>query len=85
MRNKNSDFKLSRRQEEILDIIFRLGEASVTDIMGHLVDSPTDGAVRRMVNILYSKGIIEYIHEGALRIPSAATNHLPGERRFRHP
>jgi BlaI family penicillinase repressor len=68
MINKKAGLKLSRRQNEILDIIFRLGQASVTDIMEHLSHSPTDGAVRRMLNLLYSKGIIDYTHEGARKI-----------------
>jgi BlaI family penicillinase repressor len=59
---------ISKRQAEILDIIFRLGEASVADIMRHLSESPTSGAVRRMLNILYGKGIVDFRHDGAKKV-----------------
>ena len=65
---KKQDFKLSRRQEEILDIIFRLEEASVSDVMKHLRESPTDGSVRNMLNILYSKGAVDFRYEGPKKI-----------------
>ena len=60
--------KISQRQAQILDIIFRLNEASVADIMEHLPQSPTQGAVRRMLNILYAKGVVGFRHEGAKKI-----------------
>lgn len=65
---------LSRRQEEILDIIIRLREASVRDIIENLSESPTDGAVRRMLNILSQKGVVEYYHDGARKVYKPTIN-----------
>ncbi len=59
---------LSRRQEEILDIIIRLEKASVREIIENLTDSPTDGAVRRMLNILTQKGVVEFYQDGARKV-----------------
>jgi BlaI family penicillinase repressor len=73
--------KISKRQAEILDIIFRLGEASVADIMAHLSESPTSGAVRRMLNILYAKGVVEFRHDGAKKIYRARVNRKAATRR----
>lgn len=58
----------TRREEQIMNIIFREGEASVADLERLLPGSPTSGAVRRMLNILYAKGAVEYRHEGAKKI-----------------
>jgi BlaI family penicillinase repressor len=62
------DEHFTRREEQIMDIIFRKGEASVADLERLLPGSPTSGAVRRMLNILYEKGAIDYRHEGAKKI-----------------
>jgi predicted transcriptional regulator len=59
---------LTRREEQIMGILFRQGEASVSDFEELLPGSPTSGAVRRLLNILYSKGAIEYRHDGARKI-----------------
>lgn len=72
MTKKNVHF--TRREVQIMDIIYRLGEASVSDLMELLPGSPTAGAVRRMLNILYGKGAIAYRHEGAKKIYRATVN-----------
>lgn len=53
-------------------ILYQRGEGSVSDLEKLLPGSPTSGAVRRMLNILYSKGAIEYRHDGAKKIYKAA-------------
>ena len=65
---KKVTLNLTRREEEIMNIIFEKGEASVADIMAKLKDSPTSGAVRRLLNILYAKGAVQYRHEGASKV-----------------
>ena len=81
MSGKPRTSKISKRQAEILDIIFRLGEASVADIMTHLSESPTSGAVRRMLNILYAKGVVEFRHDGAKKIYRPRVNRKAATRR----
>jgi BlaI family penicillinase repressor len=73
--------EISKRQAEILDIIFRLGEASVADLMEHLTESPTSGAVRRMLNILYAKGVVDFRHDGARKIYRARVDRKAATRR----
>ncbi len=70
MRKKGT--RLTRREEQIMAILYQRGEASVSDLMRLLPGSPTSGAVRRMLNILYGKGAIAYRHEGAKKIYKAA-------------
>jgi predicted transcriptional regulator len=66
--SKTSPIRLTRREEQIMGILFRRGEASVADLEEMLPGSPTSGAVRRLLNILYGKGVIEYRHDGARKI-----------------
>jgi BlaI family transcriptional regulator, penicillinase repressor len=77
--------QLTRREKEIMDIIFRMGEASVADIMEHLTDSPTSGAVRRLLNILYAKGAVDYRHDAARKVyHSKIKRNVAGENALKH-
>jgi len=53
--------ELGRRERQIMDILFRLGSASVTDVRTALPDPPTYSAVRGMLRLLEDKGYA--IHE----------------------
>jgi BlaI family transcriptional regulator, penicillinase repressor len=56
--------KLSRREREIMDVLFALGEAAAEDIRGRLVDPPSYSAVRAMLTRLEAKGHIRHREEG---------------------
>jgi predicted transcriptional regulator len=47
---------LSRRERQIMDILFARGDATVNQIRDALPDPPTTMAVRRMMHILEEKG-----------------------------
>ena len=47
---------LSRRERQIMDVVFSLGEATVNQIVASISDAPTTMAVRRMMHILEEKG-----------------------------
>lgn len=82
---KKNENQYSRREKEIMDIIYRSGEASVSDIMERLTDSPTAGAVRRMLNLLHAKGVITYRHEGAKKVyRSKVARNVAGEKALKH-
>src|SRR5687768_12728103 len=55
---------LSRRERQIMDLIFAKGEATVRQIQAELPDPPTDMAVRRMLHILEEKGHLCRRQEG---------------------
>ena len=60
-----TDFsELSRRERQIMDIIFARGEASVLQIQERLPDAPTTMAIRRMISILEEKGHLTRRKEG---------------------
>lgn len=48
--------KLSRREREIMEIVFSLGEATLTDILERVDDPPTRPALRSILGILEDKG-----------------------------
>ena len=56
--------KLSRREREIMDVIFGLGEAAAEDIRARLTDPPSSSAVRAMLARLETKGHIRHREEG---------------------
>jgi predicted transcriptional regulator len=47
---------LSRRERQIMDVIYRLGSAGVSEVRAGLPNPPTDAAVRRLLAILVEKG-----------------------------
>jgi predicted transcriptional regulator len=56
---------LSRRERQIMDAIYRLGRASVTDVMENIPEPPSYSAVRAMLGILETKGHLAHQQEGA--------------------
>jgi predicted transcriptional regulator len=48
--------ELSRRERQIMDAVFALGEATVNQIVAAIPSPPTAMAVRRMMHILEQKG-----------------------------
>ena len=61
---KSSNPPLSRREREVMDVLYRLGEATVAEVMEELVDPPTYSAVRSVVRILENKGHIAHREDG---------------------
>ncbi|MGI9242439.1 MAG: BlaI/MecI/CopY family transcriptional regulator [Verrucomicrobiales bacterium] len=55
---------LSRRERQIMDLLYAKGEASVLEIQAELPEAPTSMAVRRMMHILEEKGAIMRRKEG---------------------
>jgi predicted transcriptional regulator len=55
---------LSRREREIMDVLFGLGEAAAEDIRARLTDPPSSSAVRAMLARLEAKGHIKHREEG---------------------
>jgi predicted transcriptional regulator len=56
--------KLSRRERQIMDLLYARGEATVNQITEALPDPPTVMAVRRMMHILEEKGHLRRREQG---------------------
>ena len=50
---------LSRRERQIMEILFARSEATVTQVTHELPDPPTPMAVRRLLHILVEKGHVK--------------------------
>jgi predicted transcriptional regulator len=55
---------LSRRERQVMDILFRRGEATVAEVMGDLPDPPTYSAVRSVLRILVEKDLVSHREDG---------------------
>src|SRR5215510_3294970 len=56
--------QLSRRETQIMDIIFQLGQATAAEIIERLPDPPSYSAVRTLLTILEEKGHLIHHREG---------------------
>jgi len=57
--------KLSRREREIMDVLFALGDrASAEEIRGRLSDPPSYSAARAMLVKLEAKGYVKHREDG---------------------
>ncbi len=73
--------KLSRREREILNALFALGEhASAEDIRARLTDPPSYSAVRAMLAKLEAKGVIKHREEGLRYVYSPTTPRTTARR-----
>jgi BlaI family transcriptional regulator, penicillinase repressor len=55
---------LSRRERQIMDLLFRMGKATAAEVMDGLDDAPSYSAVRALLRILEQKGHIRHEEEG---------------------
>src|SRR6187397_3086281 len=65
---------LTRREREIMDIVYRLGRASAQEVLDNLADPPSYSAVRALLRLLEERGHIKHVEEGQRYVysPSAA-------------
>jgi predicted transcriptional regulator len=60
----NPHADLGRRERQIVEVVYRLGRATVSEVLGELPDPPSYSAVRAMLRILESKGHLKHRQEG---------------------
>ncbi|MGB8166767.1 MAG: BlaI/MecI/CopY family transcriptional regulator [Chthoniobacteraceae bacterium] len=56
--------QLTRRERQIMDVIFARGEATAADVTAALPDPPSYSAVRAMLRILEEKGALRHREDG---------------------
>ncbi len=56
--------QLSRRERQIMDVLYRIGEATVGEVHGLIKDAPSYSAVRAMLRILEEKGHVRHEQDG---------------------
>lgn len=55
---------LTRREREIMDILYRRGRASAQEVLADLADPPSYSAVRALLRLLEEKGHAKHEQEG---------------------
>ena len=55
---------LSRRERQIMDLLYELGRATAADVMRALPGHPSDSTVRTQLRVLESKGHVRHEEEG---------------------
>lgn len=56
--------ELSRRERQIMDVLYRRGAASVAEVMEDMPDPPSYSAVRATLRVLEEKGQVFHVHDG---------------------
>jgi predicted transcriptional regulator len=56
--------ELSRRERQIMDAVYRLGDASVADVRAEIPDPPSYSSVRALMRVLTEKGHLTYSADG---------------------
>jgi len=64
MRRKEPHIDLSRRERQIMDIVYRRGSVTAAEVTADLPDPPTSTAVRTMLRILENKGHLTHEQDG---------------------
>src|SRR5438270_9874509 len=56
--------KLSRRERQIMEIVYQLGRATVSEVIDRMEDAPSYSAVRALMGILEDKGQLSHQQDG---------------------
>lgn len=65
--------ELSRRERQVMDIVFANSRVSVADVQAHLPDDPTYSATRMLMQRLQKKGLLTFVMDGPRYLYSAST------------
>jgi len=60
--------RLSRRERQIMDVVYRRGKATAAEIVDGLPDPPTKDAIRRLIRILEEKGWLRHEVDGVRHV-----------------
>ena len=59
-----SHARLGSRERQIMEVVYRLGRATVAEVLAQLEDPPSYSAVRAMLRILEDKGHQRHVQDG---------------------
>lgn len=69
---KQSPLDLGKRERQIVEAVYQLGEASVADVLARLPDPPSYSAVRAMLGVLVRKEVLRSRRDGNRYVYRAA-------------
>jgi BlaI family transcriptional regulator, penicillinase repressor len=76
---------LSRRERQIMDVLYRLGRATASEVMAELPGDPSYSTVRTQLRVLEQKGHVRHEEEGLryVYVP-AVPRHAARKSALRH-
>jgi predicted transcriptional regulator len=72
--------ELGRRERQIMDAVYQLGEASVAEVRQRLSDPPSYSAVRTMIRYLETKGYLRHRRSGMKYVYRPTQSHESASR-----
>jgi BlaI family penicillinase repressor len=63
---------LTRREREIMDILYRRGRATAHEVLEDLADAPSYSAVRALLRLLEERGHVKHAEDGQRYVYSPA-------------
>jgi predicted transcriptional regulator len=73
--SKRLQNELSKRERQIMDVIYRRNSASVKEVLEEIPNPPSYSAVRALINVLEGKGFVKHKKEGKKYIYSPTIPH----------
>src|SRR3954464_14444521 len=72
MTKSSTHTTLTRRERQIMDILYRLGQAPAAEVMADLTGEPNYSTVRTQLRVLEEKGHVRHEEQGARYVYSPA-------------
>jgi BlaI family transcriptional regulator, penicillinase repressor len=63
--SSNRQPDLSRRERQIMDVVYRRGQATAAEVQAEMPDPPSYSSVRALMRVLENKGHLRHQQEGA--------------------
>lgn len=71
--SKTGAENLTRRERQIMDILYRRGHATAQEVLDDLADPPSYSAVRALLRLLEERGHVRHVQDGPRYVFSPAT------------
>lgn len=65
--------ELSRRERQLMDIVYKLGEATAAEVMEHMDDPPGFSSVRKWLFLMEQRGLLTTWKDGRRNVYRPAT------------
>jgi predicted transcriptional regulator len=72
---------LTRREREIMDIVYRRGRATAQEVLADLAEPPSYSAVRALMRLLEERGHLKHKSEGTRYVYSPAVSRGEARRK----
>jgi predicted transcriptional regulator len=72
---------LTRREREIMDIVYRMGRATAHDVLANLQEPPSYSAVRALLRLLEERGHVKHVKDGARYVYLPAVSRSDARRK----